>query len=386
MNWGIFMRKLNIFIIILLMVVVSGCSLQKKEKAVDDNVKATTNKTLQAESKTWTFNQGISSKQTKDQGVSKQITSSVVSKTDALSSWTTSKGQFMSSSVNYKRVSLKKWKQNMLKNYIKSAQKSIHLMSVAQVNDSLKKLGSDTRVRKLSDLVFLETKTNGMTLPEAFVAKGHHLYSINIQYVDTKQTITIARGQSFTDTSTKKETSQISLNKLNGTWIAPETTTSSSDTGKIMIEDGYMYQHRYNSYERSAIQKLSSYSLISLNQNITYAAQKVNAANAGYQLTQKAVASGDSLGYLYLFVNENQLVRIGQGTTTTYKKTSTLVAASDLPQDDITTFEEMDQKHPGEAASTITVDASAPVVGMSNSIKYLTVADAGQIIDNIVIN
>lgn len=225
-----------------------------------------------------------------------------------------------------------------------------------------------------------------MTLPEAFVAKGHHLYSINIQYVDTKQTITIARGQSFTDTSTKKETSQISLNKLNGTWIAPETTTSSSDTGKIMIEDGYMYQHRYNSYERSAIQKLSSYSLISLNQNITYAAQKVNAANAGYQLTQKAVASGDSLGYLYLFVNENQLVRIGQGTTTTYKKTSTLVAASDLPQDDITTFEEMDQKHPGEAASTITVDASAPVVGMSNSIKYLTVADAGQIIDNIVIN
>ncbi|MFT8477422.1 MAG: hypothetical protein ABF682_08455 [Liquorilactobacillus sp.] len=380
------MRKLNLFIIALLMVVVSGCNLQKKGKVVDDTVKTTTNKTLQAKSKTWTFSRGISSKQTKNQGVSKQITSSVVSKTDALSSWTTSKGQFMSSSVNYRRVSLKKWKQNMLKNYIKSAQKSIHLMSVSQVNDALKKLGSDIRISKLSDLVFLETKINGMTLPEAFVAKGHHLYSINIQYADTKQTIIIARGQSFTDTSTKKATSQISLNKLNGTWIAPETTTSSSDTGKIMIEDGYMYQHRYNSYERSAIQKLSSYSLISLNQNITYAAQKVNAANAGYQLTQKAVASGDSVGYLYLFVNENQLVRIGQGTTTTYKKTSTLVAANDLPQDNITTFEEMDQKHPGEAASTITVDASAPIVGMSNNIKYLTNADAGQIIDNIVIS
>ncbi|WP_317760521.1 hypothetical protein [Liquorilactobacillus mali] len=46
----------------------------------------------------------------------------------------------------------------------------------------------------------------------------------------------------------------------------------------------------------------------------------------------------------------------------------------------------MDQKNPGEEASTITVDASAPTVGMSNSIKYLTDAEAGQIINNIVIS
>jgi hypothetical protein len=39
----------------------------------------------------------------------------------------------------------------------------------------------------------------------------------------------------------------------------------------------------------------------------------------------------------------------------------------------------MDQKNPGEAASTITVDASAPLVGMSSSIKYLTDGEAGQI-------
>ncbi len=340
----LFVHKLNIFFIVMLVVtLVSGCSSQKKEKAVD-TVKISTNKTLKANSKTWIFNQGISSKQTKKQGVSKYMTTSVVSKTDELSSWTTSKGQFMSSSVNYKRVSLKKWKKDMLKNYIKNAQKNVHLMTVIQVNDALKKLGSDVKISKLSDLIFLETKTSNMTLPEAFVAKGHHLYAITIQYYDTSQTTSIERGQSFTDTNTKKATSQVSLNKLNGTWIAAETTTSSSDTGKIMIEDGYMYQHRYNSYERSVIQKLSSYSLISLNQNETYASQKVNAANAGYQLTQKAVASGDSLGYLYLFINENKLIRIGQGTTTMYKKTSTLVAASDLSQDDITTFKQMDQK------------------------------------------
>ena len=56
-----------------------------------------------------------------------------------------------------------------------------------------------------------------------------------------------------------------------------------------------------------------------------------------------------------------------------------MIAANDLPQDDITIFNQMDQKNPGEAASTITVDASAPLVGMSSSIKYLTDGEAGQI-------
>lgn len=122
---------------------------------------------------------------------------------------------------------------------------------------------------------------------------------------------------------------------------------------------------------------------MSLNQNMTYASQKTNAARAGYQLTQKSVASGDSLGYLYMFVNENKLIRIGQGQTTTYQKTSSLVAANDLPKDDITIFEQLDQKKTGEAASTITVKAGPPIVGMSSSIKYLTNPDAGQITSNI---
>ncbi|MCP0886631.1 hypothetical protein LB941_04680 [Ligilactobacillus sp. WILCCON 0076] len=379
------MRKLNIFIVTLLLAVfVSGCSTRGKKSNVtsNDTVKATTNKTIKAKSKTWTFSKGVSSKQTQGQGVSSDISTSVVLKTDALSSWTTSNGQFISSPVKYQKVSLKTWERNMRKNYMKSAQKKIHLMTVTQVNQVLKKLGSDIKISKLSDLVYLKTQTNGLPLMQAFVAKGHHLYAINIQYVDTDQTITIERGQVFTDTSKKKATGQIPLNKINGTWIAATTTTSANDTGKIMIKDGYLYQQRYDSYERSVIQELSSYSLVSLNQNETYASQKVNAANVGYQLTRKSVASGDSLGYLYLFLSENKMIRIGDGETTTYTKTSTLVAADDLPQEDITIFEQMDQKYPGEAASTITVKAGDPLVGMSNSIKYLTDPEAGQIISN----
>lgn len=127
-------------------------------------------------------------------------------------------------------------------------------MTIAQINMVLKKLGADIKIDKLSDLVFLETKSNNMPLNQAFVAKGYHLYAINPQYTDNEQTITVDRGQSFTDTRTKKATGQIVPAKLNGTWITPETTTSANDTGKIMVKDGYLYQHRYDSYERSAIQ------------------------------------------------------------------------------------------------------------------------------------
>ncbi|WP_057895982.1 hypothetical protein [Liquorilactobacillus oeni] len=377
------MRKLTFFIIALIILLTSGCSTQKQKTAITTNtVKATTLKVLKPNSKTWTFSKKISSKQTSNHGVSNSISTSAVSKTDDLSNWTTSKGRFISYSVKYKQVPLKEWQRDMRKNFVKNAQKKIHLMTVTQVNASLKKLGAGFKISKLSDLIFLETQTNGMPLNQAFVAKGHHLYAIDIQYIDTDQTITIDRGQVFADTRTKKAAGQIAAAKLNGTWIAAETTTSASDTGKIMIKDGYLYQHRYDSFERSAIQNLNSYSLISLNQNATYASQKINAARAGYQLNQKTVASGDSLGYLYLFINENKLIRIGQGQATTYQKTSTLVAANDLPQDDIKIFEQMDQKNPAEAASTITVKADAPLVGMSSSIKYLTDPEAGQIISN----
>lgn len=285
----------------------------------------------------------------------------------------------MSYAVKYQRVSLAKWQKDQRKHYVKDIQKKIHYMSVAQVNAVLKKLGANFKINKLSDLIFLETKTSSMPVDQAFVAKGHHLYGINIQYLDADQTTTINRGTSFTDTSTGKIAKHVAVSKLNGTWIAATTTTSSSDTGKIMVTDGYLYQHRYNSYERSAIQDLSHYSLASLNQNNTYASQKTEAANGGYQLTAKSVASGDSVGYLYLFVSENRLIRIGQGQTTTYQKTSTTVADVDLPESDLKIYEQMDQRYPTSPASTITTKADAPVIGLTDSIKYLTDADAGQI-------
>ena len=375
------MRKLNIFSIILVVVILTGCGIQKQK--ADNTIKKTTHNVLKSDSKTWTFSKKITSKQTPNTGVSNDLSTSVVSKIGDISNWTTSKNQFISYPINYKQISLKKWQHDTQKRMVKSAQSKVHWMRISQINAVLKKMGADIKINKLSDLVFLETKSSNMPLAQAFVAKGYHLYAINPQYTDTEQTITIDRGQAFTDTRTKKATGQVASAKLNGTWIAPETTTSASDTGKIMVKDGYLYQHRYDSYERSAIQVLSSYSLISLNQNTTYASQKTNAARADYQLTQKSVASGDSLGYLYLFVSENELIRIGQGQTTTYKKTSTLVAANDLPKDDITIFEQLDQKNPGEAASTITVKAGPAIVGMSSSIKYLTDPDAGQITSNI---
>jgi len=375
------MRKSILTIIALTLLVLSGCSTKKSQTATtaSPSVKATTEKTIKSASKTWTFSQSVSSKQTKKNGVDNQLTTAAVSRTGALTNWTTAKGQFMSYAVKYQRVSLAKWQKDQRKHYVKDIQKKIHYMSVAQVNAVLKKLGANFKINKLSDLIFLETKTSSMPVDQAFVAKGHHLYGINIQYLDADQTTTINRGTSFTDTSTGKIAKHVDVSKLNGTWIAATTTTSSSDTGKIMVTDGYLYQHRYNSYERSAIQDLSHYSLASLNQNNTYASQKTEAANGGYQLTAKSVASGDSVGYLYLFVSENRLIRIGQGQTTTYQKTSTTVADVDLPESDLKIYEQMDQRYPTSPASTITTKADAPVIGLTDSIKYLTDADAGQI-------
>ena len=119
----------------------------------------------------------------------------------------------MSGSVNYKQVSFKKWQRDTQKNYTKSTQSKIHFMSITQVNAVLKKLGANFKITKLTDLIFLETKINGMTLPQGFVAHKNQLYAINIQYVDTDQTITLERGQLFTATNGKKTGSQLSFLK-----------------------------------------------------------------------------------------------------------------------------------------------------------------------------
>lgn len=380
------MHKLAI-LVVTIGITLAGCTTQTSAPAHHHPVKATTQKVLQAKTKTWTFDQAVSSKQTKH-GVASKLEASVVDKTTAQSSWTTSQGQFLSVGIKHRQVSFTKWQRAQQRHIMKSYRHRLHYMSVSQVNAVLKKLGAPIKISKLTDLIYLETGSSTDPLPvaTAFVAKGHHLYAINMQYSDTDQTTTIDRGRSFTDTSTKVTPRHISVDQLNGTWIAAETTTSASDTGKLMIKNGYLYQHRYNSYERSAIQDLSRYSLGSLNQNVTYAAFKTDAAHAGYQLAHNTVASGDSTGMLYIVINANKIIRINQQLVTTYNKTSTIVAASALPQTDIDIFNQMDQQHPGESAATITVKAGPARVALTSSLNYLTDPDAGQITKEVTVN
>lgn len=380
------MHKLAI-LAITIGITLAGCTTQTSAPAHHHPVKVTTQKVLQAKTKTWTFDQAVSSKQTKN-GVASKLEASVVDKTTAQSSWTTSQGQFLSVGIKHRQVSFSKWQRAQQRHIMKSYRHRLHYMSVSQVNAVLKKLGAPIKISKLTDLIYLETGSSTDPLPvvTAFVAKGHHLYAINMQYSDTDQTTTIDRGRSFTDTNTKVTPRHISVDQLNGTWIAAETTTSASDTGKLLIKNGYLYQHRYDSYERSAIQDLSRYSLGSLNQNVTYAAFKTDAANAGYQLAHNTVASGDSTGMLYIVINANKIIRINQQLVTTYNKTSTIVAASALPQTDIDIFNQMDQQHPGESAATITVKAGPARVALTSSLNYLTDPDAGQITKEVTVN
>ncbi|HIY94014.1 hypothetical protein [Companilactobacillus sp. HBUAS56275] len=372
------MRKLNLLILTLILLFISGCSASKPKTASYD-IKANTQKIIKSDSKTWIFNEAISSKQTGSK-VSNKISTSVVSKANDLDIWTTSKGEFKSIATGYKQTSFSEWKKLSRKHYMKSYQKKLHYMSVQQVNEALKALGAKFEISKMSDLVFLKPEIGDLGLNQAFVAKGHKLYAIDIQYMDVDQTTVIDRGKSFTDTQNKKSAKHLDVNSLNGTWIAPETTTSAEDSGKILVKNGYLYQHRYNSFERSAIQDLSKYSLISLNQNSTYALQKREAAHAGYQLSRDTVASGDSIGYLYLFTSEKELIRIGAGKSTKYQKNSDNVSSTDLPQNEVNIFTQADTNNPKKSASTITTKAGASIVGISSSVNYLTDPEAGQII------
>ncbi|WIE01286.1 hypothetical protein QN289_02710 [Latilactobacillus curvatus] len=80
---------------------------------------------------------------------------------------------------------------------MKSYQKTLHLMTVAQVNAALHKLGADFKIKHLSDLVFLETKTGKNTIDQGFVAKGNHLYAITAHYRDLQEPTNFDRGQLF---------------------------------------------------------------------------------------------------------------------------------------------------------------------------------------------
>ncbi|KRM21068.1 lipoprotein [Latilactobacillus graminis DSM 20719] len=347
----------------------------------------TTKKILADDSKIWLSKKQLLSQQT-SRGLSEQITVSNITQQTAPKQWQMIKGQLTNQSVSYQPISFKKWQHDSRRSLIKSYQKTLHLITVAQANTALKKLGANFKISHLSDFIFLETKTGQVTINQGFIAKGNQLYAISTQYRDSNEPTTFNRGQLFTShkIAANPTAKPVTLNHLNGTWIAADTTTSANDTGKMMVKDGFLYQQRYDSLERSAIQDLSQYSLMTLNQNTTYAAQKRAAAQADYELTPKSIASGDSIGYLYLFMNDHVLLRIGAGQTTSYQKTDSQLAASDLSQTNQIIFKQLDQQKPGEAASTITVKAGPAVVGMSKSLKYITDATAGQITKDIVIS
>jgi len=367
------MRKSTIFIIMLMLLIVSGCGAKK---VTNNHIKTTTQKVINAPSKTWSFSKEVKSDLTR-KGPSNDMAPSSVSKENSLATWKTEDGEFTSDSIQYQQISVAEWKKNLQKNYMQSYQSKIHYMSISQINAVLKTLGSDIKISQLSDLIFLKHVTGSLPVTQAFVAKNHTLYAINMHYMEDDPAHTINRGQSFTDVDHKKTADHVAVKALNGTWIAPKTVTSAEDSGKILIQDGYLYQHRYNSIERSAVEDLSAYPLAKLNQNTTYTMKKREAGWAGYQLTDKNIASGDSLGYLYLFINPKEMVRIGAGQTTSYEKTGDTVSGTDLPQDYLTIFNKPDSKN--QVISTITVKSDAPIIGKTSSIKYLTDDLAGQI-------
>lgn len=376
------MRKSILLPIVLLVLITTGCSTtQHKAQSTASPNQATTQKVLTDSAKTWTLVQKVVSKQT-DDGPDDNLKTATPTNLDKTTKWTTNKGRLTSANHQYKQISLKQWEKQSKKTQLKPLQKYYHLMTVNQVNATLKQLGANFEIKQLSELIFLNGQTDATVFPQALIAKGHHLYAINMQYMTNGLYTTLDRGQVMTDITPKPKAKPAALPSLNGTWVAAKTTASANDSGQLLIKDGYLYQKRYDSYERSAIQSLTNYSKKTLKQNPIYPTQQAAATKAGYQLTAKSIASGDSVGYLYLFINDKQLVRIGEGIATQYDKTSPQVTTSDLPETNITIFEQMDTQNPGEVASTITTKASAPIVGLSASINYLTDSTAGQITDN----
>ncbi|MEY2357893.1 hypothetical protein AB4860_01405, partial [Lactiplantibacillus plantarum] len=189
------MHKLAI-LVMTIGLALAGCTTQTFAPVKHHrSVKATTQKVIQAPTKTWTFDQAVSSSQTKH-GVASNLDISVVDKTTAQSSWTTSNGQFLSAGVKHRQVSYAKWHHDQQRHIMKSYRHRLHHMSVSQINAVLKKLGASIQINKLTDLIYLESGNHTDPLPvnTAFAAKGHHLYAVNIQYSDTEQATTIERG------------------------------------------------------------------------------------------------------------------------------------------------------------------------------------------------
>ncbi|MQS44995.1 hypothetical protein [Companilactobacillus mishanensis] len=373
------MKKISLLVLLLTIIGITGCG----NKTVSDNhVKKNTEKVLNSSSKTWVFDKSISSNMEKHT-LSNDISVSSMKKTSMETTWSTSNKKFHNGAIEYHQVSLKKWKQGIESHVTKEAQNTIHYLTVEQINASLKKLGANVTIDQLSDLIFLQTESNGVDLTDGFIADGNHLYQVTAEYRDVEDLRTIERGKSYLDTGVKKDITNVPVDKLNGTWVAPETTTSATDSGKVLIKDGFFYQKRFDSIERSAIQNLQKYSLVSLNQNNTYSEQKRNAARAGYDLSQKSVATGDSLGYLYIFLSKEKMLRIGGGQTVTYDKLNNIIAPSDLSTNEIDVFKNSDNHSSGQTASTLTAKSDASFLEMSKSINYLTDPEAGQITDRV---
>ncbi len=136
------MRKTLLITTLLTITLLAGCQAKKPASSTTSRAqpttttyanRTTTKKALAADSQTWLFNKQLLSKQTKN-GLSDDITVSNIAQMTTPKSWLTSKSTFTSQPINYQQISFKKWQQDSRSHLMKSYQKTLHLMTVAQVN------------------------------------------------------------------------------------------------------------------------------------------------------------------------------------------------------------------------------------------------------------
>lgn len=284
--------------------------------------------------------------------------------------WITDSGKLDGS---YQQISYDEAKQTFQKTMRDDSERDRYQMTtIKQFNEALAVAKANIRVKKYSDLTYYKSGNINNYLGQAVVASGKNLYMLALtRETQTDEETTAYPVTVYTRDVLKAPTKHLSLAKLAGNWQAEH---DANDQLQVKGKFGYQISQTVNGstdVTRFKIQDLRQLSTTALYTG-TFIEHQRQVAAKGYYLPKATSLAGVMDRAVYLFISENEMIRVFNGTLTKYVRTPKNGTKITIPANITRVYEAFDQQNNPQVALSIMSLSTDSFEVVSNEANQLT--------------
>ncbi|WP_125766641.1 hypothetical protein [Lapidilactobacillus wuchangensis] len=284
--------------------------------------------------------------------------------------WITDDGKLDGS---YQQISYDEAKRTFQKNMRDDSDRDHYQMTtIKQFNEALAAAKANIRVKRYSDLTYYKSGNINDFFGRAVVASGKKLYMLDLtREIQTDKETEAYLITIYTRDVLKAPTKHLSFAKLAGQW---QNKNDANDQLQVKGEFGYQVTKTINGstdVTRFKIQDLRQLSATALYTG-TFIEHQRQVAAKGYYLPKATSLAGVMDRAIYLFISENELIRVINGTLTKYVRTPKNGTKVEIPATIAQVYDAFDQQNnPQVALSVMTLSTDSFEV-VSNEANQLT--------------